>query len=123
MPFVGDRQFQDSRALIPCGWCRVPSPDSHPVAHPSAVFHLERDGWALLFNPDTAGTLALNPTGVLVWRLINGGRSAADIAASVRRHFRGVPQDVEKDVAALIEALAKEGFVGYDYEQSEALPS
>ena len=84
-----------------------------PIANPIAALHRERDGWAVLFNPDTAGALALNPTGVAIWQLIDGRHSARDIAAVLRRQFSDVPPGVDDDVTALIDTLAEEGLVGY----------
>jgi hypothetical protein len=87
----------------------------NPVANPGALLQEEPDGWALLFNPDSAGALALNPTGVVVWKLINGRRSAADIAQALSCRFAGAPETVEADVAVLLKVLAEEGFVGYEF--------
>ncbi len=88
---------------------------SNPVANPAAVLQAEPGGGAWLFNPDSAGALALNTTGVVVWKLINGRRSVPDIAAGVRRRFVGAPESVESDVAGLLDVLTEEGFVGYEY--------
>ncbi len=89
----------------------------NPVANPGAVLQEEPDGWALLFNPDSAGALALNPTGVIVWKMVNGRRSAADIAEALRRDFAGAPETVEADVTLLLNVLAEEGFVGYEFQE------
>lgn len=84
-----------------------------PIRNPVAVCRVQPDGWAVLFNPDTAGALALNPTGLVIWELIDGRRDVAAIAAVLRERFRDVPPTVQADVAALIETLAEEGLVGY----------
>jgi hypothetical protein len=84
-----------------------------PIANPGAVCHREPDGWAVLFNPDTAGALALNPTGLAIWQLIDGRRDPHTIAEALRRQFSDVPPEVGDDVVALIETLAEEGLVGY----------
>jgi hypothetical protein len=84
-----------------------------PIPNPGAVCRREADGWAVLFNPDTAGAVALNPTGIAIWQLIDGRRDAVAIAAALRRQFSEVPPEVDADVAALIQTLADEGLVGY----------
>jgi hypothetical protein len=88
---------------------------SNPIANPAAVLQEEPGGGAWLLNPDSAGALALNPTGIVVWKLINGRRGVSNIAAAVRRHFIDAPESVESDVSALLEVLTEEGFVGYEY--------
>jgi Coenzyme PQQ synthesis protein D (PqqD) len=75
----------------------------------------EPDGWALLFNSDSAGALALNPTGVAVWKLVNGRRSVTDIAAALRRQFGSVPESMESDVTELLRVLTEEGLVGHEF--------
>jgi hypothetical protein len=85
-----------------------------PMANPAVIFQEQFDHWAVLVNLDTAGAVALNPTGVLVWKLIDGQRNAADIVAAVGGHFQNVPDTVADDVSALLDALAEDGFVGFE---------
>ena len=84
-----------------------------PIANPGAVCRREPDGWAVLFNPDTAGALALNPTGLAIWDLIDGRRDPPAIAAALRSQFCDVPESVGDDVETLITTLVEEGLVGY----------
>lgn len=88
-------------------------PGQVPIPNPSAVCRREPDGWAVLYNPDTAGALALNPTGLVVWDLIDGRRDPPAIAEALRRQFRDVPESVGDDVEALVATLVEEGLVGY----------
>lgn len=68
----------------------------------------------MLFNLDTAGAVALNPTGVVVWKLIDGQRSVADIVTAVEGRFKDAPDTVADDVTSLLDILTEEGFVGYE---------
>ena len=46
-----------------------------PIAAPFVLLREEFDDWAVLFNPDAAfgfGGFGLNPTGVSVWKLLDG---------------------------------------------------
>jgi hypothetical protein len=90
-------------------------PSDKPVANPSAIFQETGDGWAVLVNLDTARSLALNPSGILVWQLIDGQRSVDEITAGVKRHFRDTPPRVTDDVAALLDILAEEGMIGFEW--------
>lgn len=83
-----------------------------PIPNPAAVQEKGTDGWTLLVNPDTAGAMAVNRTGALIWKLIDGRRTAAEIAAAVRKHFPDAPDTVDEDVSALLTKLAEEGLIG-----------
>ena len=83
-----------------------------PIPNPAAVQEVGIDGWTLLVNPDTAGAMAVNQTGALIWRLINGRRTAEEITAAVRNRFTDAPDTVTDDVLELLTKLAEEGFIG-----------
>lgn len=85
-----------------------------PIANPDVIFQEQFDNWAVLFNLDTAGAVALNPTGVVVWKLIDGQRSVADIVTAVEGRFKDAPDTVADDVTSLLDILTEEGFVGYE---------
>jgi len=79
-----------------------------------AICEVGPDGWTLLVNPDTGAAIAVNPTGALIWRLANGKRAVADIAAGVRRRFPNAPGSVSRDVVALLGILSQEGLTGQE---------
>ncbi len=83
-----------------------------PIPNPAAVTEHGADGWTLLVNPDTAGAMALNQTGALVWKLVNGRRTTEEIIAAVRKRFPDAPGTVVEDVRSLLTKLAEEGFIG-----------
>ena len=83
-----------------------------PIPNPAAVQEEGVDGWTLLVNTDTAGAMAVNHTGALIWRLVDGRRTTREIAAAVRGRFPDAPDTVTEDVHALLTKLAEEGFVG-----------
>ena len=85
-----------------------------PIPNPAAVQEDGTDGWTLLVNPDTAGAMAVNNTGALVWRLIDGRRTTAEITAVVRKRYPDAPDTVVDDVHALLAKLAEEGFIGQE---------
>jgi hypothetical protein len=83
-----------------------------PIPNPAAVQEVGTDGWTLLVNPDTAGAMVVNQTGALIWKLVNGRRTAEEITAAVRNRFPDAPDTVAEDVRALLTKLAEEGFIG-----------
>jgi SynChlorMet cassette protein ScmD len=88
----------------------------NPIANPVAVLREEFDDWAVLFNPDTADAVGVNPVGVAVWKLMDGSRGVAEIAVQIGEQFDGVPDAAEAEIGKYIEDLAERGFVGYEVE-------
>ena len=82
------------------------------VPNPVAVLREEFDDWAVLFNPDTADVLGLNPVGVAVWKLLDGSRSVAQLVAGVRDAFDEVPDTVDAEVHGFLATLQGQGFLG-----------
>jgi len=85
-----------------------------PIANPVAVLREEFDDWAVLFNPDTAEAVGVNPVGVAVWKLLDGTRALDQIAACVKEQFSDVPGTAPDEIAAFVDSLAQQGFVGYE---------
>jgi SynChlorMet cassette protein ScmD len=83
-----------------------------PIPKPDIVLREEFDDWAILFDPDTAAAVGVNPVGVRTWKLIDGKRSLADIIEALRDQFDSVPDTVADDVAAFVKSLREYGFVG-----------
>ena len=88
--------------------------DMQPIKNPGAVFREEFDKWGVLFSPDTDATLALNPTGVMLWKLIDGTRSFGEIVDEFTRRFGDAPDSVADDVQTMMNILVEDGFVGYE---------
>jgi SynChlorMet cassette protein ScmD len=89
-----------------------------PIANPVAVLREEFDDWAVLFNPDTADAVGINPVGVAIWKLMDGRRSVAEIATEIGEQFDGVPTAAVDEIQKYIGDLAKRGFVGYELERT-----
>jgi len=88
-----------------------------PVTNPVVVLREEFDDWAVLFNPDTAGAVGINPVGVAVWKLMNGQRNLEEIAGRVKDQFEDVPETVYEEVTDFVDNLAESGFVGYELKE------
>ena len=59
-----------------------------PIANPVAVLREEFDDWAVLFNPDTADAVGINPVGVAMWKLLDGQHGLDEIAVQAGRAVR-----------------------------------
>lgn len=85
-----------------------------PLANPIAVLREEFDDWAVLFNPDTAEAVCLDPVGVAVWKRLDGQRTLEQIARDLEDDFSEVPATAAQDLRAFVADLARDGFIGYE---------
>jgi len=90
------------------------NPSTKPVRNPIVVLREEFDDWAVLFHPDTADAVGINPVGVEVWKRLDGQRTLAEIVAEVGALFDEVPDTVLDEMSAFLDDLAKGGFVGFE---------
>jgi len=88
--------------------------EDKPIVNPSVILREEFDDWAVLFDPDTAEGYALNPVGVLIWKLLDGSRTLDDVVGSVTDNCEDVPPDVADHCREFIGDLVKQGLAGYE---------
>jgi SynChlorMet cassette protein ScmD len=65
--------------------------NERPIANPYVVLREEFDDWAILFNPDTGRGFGLSPTGVYLWKLLDGEHPIDDLFEEIRGHSENVP--------------------------------
>ena len=82
-----------------------------PIANPVVVLREEFDDWAILFNPDTADAVGINPVGISVWSQLDGRHGLAEVVAALREQYAEVPDAAVDEVKAFIDDLAGRGFV------------
>ena len=86
--------------------------DNKPIANPLIVLREEFDDWAILFDPDTGKAFGLNPTGVRIWKLLDGEHSEDDLLESLR-DLEEVPEEAAAHIREFIAVLTKHGLAGY----------
>ncbi len=91
-------------------------PAKIPVANPAVLTRDGLDEGKVMVNCDTGAAITINKTGALIWTLIDGRRTAEEIAEAVRRSFGNAPDTVREDVAALLVTLEEDGFIGYEFK-------
>lgn len=84
-----------------------------PIANPIVVLREEFDDWAILFNPDTAAAVGINPVGVAVWKRMDGKTSLNEITQEIKSSFEETPEAVFDEISAFVDKLAENGYVGY----------
>lgn len=87
-----------------------------PIANPLVVLREEFDDCAILFNPDTADAVGLNPVGVAVWKQLNGKNTLDDILEKIQEEFSDAPETAPQEIKKFIDDLAEHAFVGYEVE-------
>jgi len=85
-----------------------------PVANPAIVLREEFDDWGILFNPDTAAVVAINPVCVAIWKLINGQNCVNEIVDEIQDCYSNVPLAAHDEILEFIDQLAKDSYVGYE---------
>jgi len=88
-------------------------PKKTPIQNPLTVLRVEFDDWAILFDPDRAMTMGINPTGVAVWRLIDGQKGIEDIVEGIKEKFSNISISADKEISDFIDELYRKGFIGY----------
>lgn len=86
------------------------------TADPLIVLREEFDDWALLFNPDTGNTFALNPLGVFIWKLLDGKQTMSEITERIRETAEDVPPEVERQVEDFVRDIVRLGLAAGDRE-------
>jgi SynChlorMet cassette protein ScmD len=94
------------------------STSSPPIPNPIVVLREEFDDWAVLFNPDTAAAVGINPIGVSVWKLLDGARTVDEIVEQIGEQYEGVPESAPEELKTFINDLEEGGFVGYEVEMT-----
>ncbi len=90
-----------------------------PVSNPYVVLREEFDDWAILFDPDTGRGFGLSPTGVYVWKLLDGKHSVSGMFAALCRDVPNVPREAEEHLLTFVEELAQHALAAYKTEQVE----
>jgi len=95
-------------------------PSSPPIPNPIVVLREEFDDWAILFNPDTAAAVGINPIGVAIWKMLDGTRTFDEIVLEVGDQYEGVPESAPEELTTFMTELEEGGFVGYEVEVSSS---
>jgi len=87
---------------------------ARPTANPLIVLREEFDDWAILFDPDTGKGMGLNPTGVFIWKLLDGSHTLNDILEKLHEECENVPEEAGNDLKEFIQELIERGLAGFE---------
>ena len=88
------------------------------IVNPVVVLRKEFDDWAVLFNPDSAEAVGINPVGVAIWELLAEDSSMDGIVKNIKKNFADVPGSAAQEIQTFIEDLAERGFVGSELDSA-----
>jgi hypothetical protein len=71
----------------------------------------EFDDWTVLFHSLTSDVVGVGPVGVAIWKLLDGQRTLAEIAAEIQTRFEDAPDTVLEDTVAFVNDLKRRLFV------------
>ncbi len=84
-----------------------------PLKNPNIVIREEFDDWALLFDPDTGRVFGINPTGVMVWKHMDGTRSLEKISRYIAHTFDKDYTEIIKDISDFLDRLIQNNFISF----------
>lgn len=87
--------------------------DKKITVNPSIVLREESDDWAVLYDPDTGRSFAVNPVSVLIWKHLDGEHTLKDLSTVVHEKCKDVPDQVENRVEKFIKQLFQKGMAQY----------
>ena len=88
------------------------------IVNPVVVLRKEFDDWAVLFNPDSAEAVGINPVGVAIWEFLAENSSMDGIVEDIKKNFADVPGSAAQEIQTFIEDLTERGFVGSELDSA-----
>lgn len=80
-----------------------------------AVMAEQFDGTGLVFNPESNGAVALNKTGVYLWKRLKDGATEAELIAGLPEEYEGVTEEqAAADVKRFLEDLRSRSLLSED---------
>ena len=91
-------------------------PTDRPLASTEVVLREEFDDWAVLFQPQTGEAIGTGPVGVVIWKILDGRHTLAEVAAEIEAQCEALPDTVLEDTLAFVEDLQKRLFLKIEYD-------
>jgi SynChlorMet cassette protein ScmD len=88
--------------------------DEKPTVNPLVVLREEFDDWAVLFDPDSGNAFGLSPTGVYLWKHLDGKHTLDALLQKIRNHADNAPEGISDHIKAFVDELVAEGLAGFD---------
>lgn len=83
----------------------MPDSNSRPVPRAGVRFE-ELDGEAVVYDRTGKRAIYLNETATVVWKLLDGQRTVADISALLSKEYPDAAAEIETDVSGAVDQMA-----------------
>lgn len=74
-------------------------------ANANLVLREEFDDWAILFDPETGNTYALNPVAVIIWKHLTGVNGEEDLLHLVAQEVESLPVEARQQISSFLDAV------------------
>jgi SynChlorMet cassette protein ScmD len=91
-------------------------PTDKPLASIEVVLREEFDDWAVLYQPLTGEAIGIGPVGVVIWRMLDGRHTLAEVAVEIEAQCEALPETVLEDTLAFVEDLQERLFLEIEYD-------
>lgn len=81
--------------------------ESCPARNPDVVHSRLAEGEVVLLHLESGEYHELNPTGAVIWDLLDGERTASEIAAELQQRVDDPPQDLDGVVEHYLDELRR----------------
>ncbi len=85
------------------------------MANPAVILRETSSGDAVLVNTDSAASIALNSTGFVIWKQMDGIKKVEQIIAVMHKRYSEVPHTLDEDVKKMMKMLEEDGFIGFQW--------
>jgi len=83
------------------------NPADKPIADLQVVLQADFDDWTVLFHSLTGEAVGVGPVGLAIWKLLDGQRTLAEVAALVQAQCADAPPTVLADTLAFVDDLQR----------------
>lgn len=85
----------------------------YPTANPMVIHRRELDNWAVLFDPDTNETYALDPIASVIWEKLDGAHNNQAILEEIAKVCEnGIPEEAATDLEDFLKQLEEKALIG-----------
>lgn len=100
----------------------IPTPTARPQRNRETAYRQIGDEGGLVVLPGRAEVKVLNPTGIAIFRLLDGRHTVAEIARAVASEFDVTEEQALADVGAFLDELDRNGMLERAETAEEHVP-
>jgi Coenzyme PQQ synthesis protein D (PqqD) len=87
------------------------TPEARIKRNPQVVYREVGDGGGVLLHLDSGAYHGVNRIGTVIWELLDGERTRADVVAALSDKLEDPPAELEADVDAFLDGLQERDLI------------